>query len=110
MRYQTELNESGNYIVAPPDHTIQTHWKHKHETNLEVKVSKLRKLRRRKQIKIELNRSTHSRLTVQFVSVVAGPAVLDSVAAQLVGDAVSGAALKVVRRLAVQSHGRRPRP
>jgi len=46
---------------------------------------------------------------VQFVSIVAGSAVLDPVASQLVGDAVSGSALEVVRGLAVQPHGRRTR-
>lgn len=79
------------------------------QTRDKLKILGYVNLGKRRQIKIELNRSTHSRLTVQFVSIVAGSAILDPVASQLIGDAVSGSALEVVRRFAVQTHGRRTR-
>lgn len=55
-----------------------------------------------KENKNELNRSTHSRLTMQFVTIIAGTAVLDAVAAQLIRYAIARSALEVVRGLAEQ--------
>lgn len=47
---------------------------------------------------------------MQFVTIVAGPTVLDTVAAQLVRYAVACRALKVVRGLAEQANGWWTRP